>query len=120
MKAFIPSRVAEIIFALLIGYAGVAWHFMNADGLSGMIPDYMPGSAKLWVYIAGAGFVLAAIAIITGIQKTLACYLLALMLLIFVFTLHLQPAMDGNSASLVKDCAMAIGAILIGNGSSKK
>lgn len=119
MNALIPSRIAEIIFALLIGYAGVAWHFMNADGLAGAIPEYMPGSARIWVYITGAGFVLAAIAILTGIQKSLACYLLAAMLLVFVFTLHLKPAMEGNEASLLKDSAMAMCAILIGNNTSK-
>lgn len=120
MKALIPSRVAEIIFALLIGYVGIAWHFMNTDAMSGIVPEYMPGEPKIWVYITGAGFVLTAIAIITGIQKTFACYLLAAMLLIFVFTKHLQPALDGNEGNLIKDSAMAMCAILIGNNRAKK
>jgi putative oxidoreductase len=117
MKALIPSRIAEIIFAVLIGYAGIAWHFMNADGLAGAIPDFLPGDPKIWVYITGAGFVLAAIAIITGILKTLACYLLAAMLLVFVFTIHLKN-FESNPSGLVKDLAMAMCAILIGNRSN--
>lgn len=119
MKPIIPSRIAEIIFALLMGYAGVMWHFKNASGMAGGIPDYMPGDPKIWVYVTGAGFVLAAIAIITGIQKTLACYLLAAMLLIFVFTKHLPAALDGNEGSLIKDSALAMCAILIGNRRAK-
>lgn len=115
MKPLVPSKAAEIVFALLIAYAGIAWHFMNTDTLAGMVPDYMPGDAKIWVYITGAGFVLAAIAIITGYQKTLACYLLAAMLLTFVFTKHLEPALNGDATHLVKDSAMAMCAILIGN-----
>lgn len=118
MKALIPSKVAEVIFALAVGYFGVN-HFLHADGMVGMIPDYLPGDGKIWVYVAGAGLVLAAIAIITGILKTLACYLLAAELLLFVFMLHLQPFIDGNTGSFLKDLSMAMCAILIGNNSSK-
>jgi ABC-type tungstate transport system substrate-binding protein len=41
--------------------------------------------------------------------------LLAAMLLVFVFTLHLQPAMDGNPGQLLKDAGLAMAAIIIGN-----
>lgn len=117
MKPLIPSKIAEIIFALVIGYFGVM-HFTSTDMLAGAVPSFMPGDAKTWVYVTGAGHILAAIAIITGIMKTLACYLLAIMLLIFVFTIHLKPAMDGNAGMLLKDTALAMAALLIGNRSS--
>ena len=119
MKALVPSKVAEIIFAVILGYVGISWHLMNAAGMSGIIPDYMPGDPKIWVYITGAGFVLTAIAIITGIKKTLACYLLAAMMLVFVFTKHLQPALDGNPGALIQDTVFALCAILIANRGSK-
>ena len=118
MKALFPTRFAEIIYAFVL-LAFAYGHFANTDVMAGYIPDYLPGGANIWVYITGAGLALAAIAIITGIQKTLACYLLAAMLLIFVFTLHLQPAMDGNMGSLLKDTAMAMAAIMIGNKAAK-
>ncbi len=114
MKPFIPSRIPEIIFALVIGTFGVL-HFKNAAMMGGMVPAYLPGDGKIWVYISGAAMLLAAIAIITGIAKTLACYLLAVLLLIFVFMFHLKPAMEGNMGNLLKDTAMAMCAILIGN-----
>ena len=118
MKSFFPTRLAEIIYALIMGFFGVA-HFMNADKMSGMIPDYMPGDGKIWIYVTGAAFIAAALAIIINKFKTPACYLLALMLLVFVFTLHLQPAMDGNPGQLLKDTGLAMAAILIGNRASK-
>ena len=118
MKAFIPSRAAEIIFALIIGYYGVM-HFMNADDMAGMVPSFVPGSGKIWIYITGTGHLLAAIAILTGIMKTLACYLLAAMLLIFVFTIQINHFED-NPSGVLKDTAMAMCAILIGNRSAKK
>ena len=118
MKSFFPTRLAEIIYALVMGIFGVL-HFMNADTMSGMIPDFMPADGKIWIYITGAAFIAAALAIIINKFKTPACYLLALMLLVFVFTLHLQPAMDGNPGQLLKDTALAMAAIIIGNKGSK-
>lgn len=119
MKSLFPTRFAEIIYALTMGFFGVL-HFMNADAMSGMIPDYMPADGTIWIYITGAGFIAAALAIIINKFKRPACYLLALMLLLFVFMLHLQPAMDGNPGSLLKDLALAMAAIIIGNGTSRK
>ena len=119
MKSFLLTRLAEIFFALAIGFFGVL-HFMNVDEMSGLIPDYMPGDGTLWIYITGGGLIAAALAIIINKFKTPACYLLAIMLLIFVFTLHLQPALDGNTGGLLKDTALAMAAIIIGNKPSFK
>jgi uncharacterized membrane protein len=114
MKSPLASRLAEIIFALAIGFFGVL-HFMNVDAMSGLVPDSLPGDGKIWIYITGACLIAAALAIIINKFKTPACYLLAVMLLVFVFTLHLQPALDGNPGSLLKDTALAMAAIIIGN-----
>jgi len=114
MKKFFPTRFAEIIFALIMGVFGVM-HVMNADTMSGMIPDYMPADGRIWVYITGAALLAAALAILINKFKTAACYLLAAMLLVFVFTIHLQPAMDGNPGQLLKDAGLAMAAIIIGN-----
>jgi uncharacterized membrane protein len=118
MKSPLTTRLAEIIFALAMFFFGVL-HFRNVDIMSGMIPDYMPGDGKIWIYITGGGLIAAALAIIINKFKKPACYLLAIMLLIFVFTLHLHPALDGNPGSLLKDTALAMAAIIIGNRPSK-
>ena len=117
MRPFIPSRIAEVIFALAMMVFGIN-HLRYASKMGGMIPDYMPGDGLIWVYVTGAAFILAAIAIFINRFKTLACYLLATMLIIFILAIHLKPAMDGNSMSLtnlLKDTCIAMGAILIGN-----
>ena len=118
MKSFFPTRLAEMLYALIMGFFGVT-HFLNADIMSGMIPDFMPGDGKIWIYITGAALIAAALAILINKFKKPACYLLANMLLIFVFTLHLKPAMDGNPAMLLKDAGLAMAAIIIGNRGSK-
>lgn len=113
MKPFIPSRLAEFVFAAVIAYFGYL-HFKNADMMGGGVPSYFPGDGKIYIYLTGAGFILAAIAIVIDIQKALACYLLAGVLLIFVFTIHLK-LFKTNPSGLLKDTALAMAAILIGN-----
>jgi uncharacterized membrane protein len=116
MRAFIPSKLAEVIFALIIAYLGY-WHFKNADAMGSQVPSYMPGPGSIWIYITGAAFILSAIGILTEIRKTLACYLLAAMLLTFVFTIHYK-SFDLSPFNSMKDVALAMAAIIIGN--SKK
>ncbi len=121
MKPFIPNKVAEIIFALILLMFAYN-HFTKADMMSGMAAT-MPGGGKLWVYITGAALTLAAFAFITGIQKTLAGYLLALMLIVIVLMVHFKNFSNATDegakamslATILKDTAMAMCAILIGN-----
>jgi uncharacterized membrane protein len=109
MKAFIPSKLAEVIFALIIAYFGY-WHFTHADAIGKAVPSFIPGPGSLWVYITAVGFVLAAVGILTDIKKVLACYLLAAMLLVFAFTVHLH-----NHTDALKDGALAMCALIIGS-----
>lgn len=113
MKPFIPTKVAEVIFAIAFAYFGYL-HFKNADMMGAMVPDLFPGDGKIYIYLTGAGFILAAIAILTDMQKTLACYLLAAVLLIFVFTIHIK-SFSTNAGGVLKDTALAMAAIIIGN-----
>lgn len=110
MKAFIPTKLAEVIFALIIAYFGY-WHFTHADTMGSTVPRFIPGPGSLWIYITGAVFVLAAIGILADLKKVLACYLLAAMLLLFAFTVHWHDHM-----SALKDAALAMCALIIGSG----
>ena len=117
MKPIVPSKIAEIIFALMIAYFGFNY-FKDPVRMAGSVPGFMPGDAKIWIYVVGACFVLAAIAIIIDFQKTLACYFLAALLLFLVFTIHLKN-FGRDPAGVVKDTAMAMAAIIIGNRGAK-
>jgi putative oxidoreductase len=117
MKPFISSKVASIIYALSIAAFGIL-HFVSADEMKTLLPDYLPGGV-FWIYFTGVCLLLAAVAILTGKQTRLACYLLAAMLLIFGFTLHLRPSFTTTFTLFLKDAAMAMGAILIANNSSE-
>jgi putative oxidoreductase len=110
MRAFIPAKLAEVIFALIIAYFGY-YHFTHADAMGKSVPGFIPGPGSLWIYITGAVFVLAAIGILADLKKIIACYLLAAMLLIFALTVHLH-----NYVEALKDAAMAMCALIIGSG----
>ena len=110
MKAFIPTKLAEVIFALIIAYFGY-WHFTHADTMGKAVPGFIPGPGSLWIYITGVVFVLAAIGILADLKKTLVCYVLATMLLLFAFTVHLHNHIDA-----LKDAALAMCALIIGSG----
>ena len=113
MKAFIPAKLAEVIFALIIAYFGY-YHFTHADSMGRAVPGFIPGPGSLWIYITGAVCVLAAIGILADLKKIIACYILAAMLLIFAFTVHLHNYVEG-----LKDAAMAMCALIIGSTGKK-
>lgn len=58
-------------------------HMMGLQAVSSMVPKWMPFGGEFWAVLTGCGFVLAGIAILTGILDVLAARLLALMLLVF-------------------------------------
>ena len=117
------SRIAVVILGLIMIAFGV-YHFMKPQNLLVYVPEFMPGG-KLWVFLVGAAFILAAIAFILHKQVKLAGYLLALLLIIFVLTIHLPNwlnAGDNDESSkafvnLLKDTALAAFAMYIGSNS---
>jgi uncharacterized membrane protein len=113
MKPFIPAKLAEVIFALIIAYFGY-WHFTHADSMGRAVPAFIPGPGSLWIYITGVVFILAAIGILADLKRIIACYLLAAMLLIFALTVHLHDHVDA-----LKDAALAMCALIIGSSGKK-
>lgn len=109
--------VGRTIYALpFLGFG--ANHLMNADKMKGMVPAMVPGGV-FWIYFTGAAMVLAALAIITGKQGRNACFGLALMLLVFIATMHLpnlsspDPQMHMMAmVNLLKDTGL-LGAALV-------
>lgn len=114
------AKIGTILYAIVVAVFGFN-HFMNAQMMADfVVPKYMPGPGTIWVYLTGAALVLAAISILIGKSTRLACYLLALMLILFVLMLHLPKLMGGDQmamGSVLKDTAMAAGALIIGGNS---
>ncbi len=119
MNQHIISRVAIYILAIVMIVFGIQ-HFLHPYDLLVKVPDFLPGGV-VWVYLVGTAFILAAISFITNIWVKTAAYLLALMLFIFVLTIHLPNYMDTADPvyrqtalyNLLKDSALAAFALYI-------
>lgn len=103
----------------IFGLSGVLFglaHFTNPKGPVHMIPHWMPFGGPFWILVSGIGFMLAGLAILSGILNLLAARLLVLMLLIFEVALvpilfgypHLHQAWGASAYNLA-----VAGAVLI-------
>jgi uncharacterized membrane protein YphA (DoxX/SURF4 family) len=102
------ALIARWTFGLCSVDFGLA-HLTGVHGVALMIPKWMPFGGDFWTIFTGTAFVLAGLAILSGILDVLAARLLALMLLVFsVFVLapmifaypHNHIAWGGNAYNL--------------------
>ncbi len=115
----LTTTVARYVFAIPFGIFGLL-HFMNGSEMAGMVPSFIPGGV-FWVYLVGVALLAACISIIIQKHTRWACLLLALLLIIFVLTMHLpgvigaadDMAMAASMSSLLKDTALAGGALIL-------
>jgi uncharacterized membrane protein YphA (DoxX/SURF4 family) len=108
--------LGRVIYSLPFLGFGVN-HLMNAGKMAGMVPSMFPGGV-FWIYFTGVAMILGALAIITGKQGRNACFGLALMLLVFIMTMHLpslsNPQMQMMAmVNLLKDTGLLGGALVI-------
>lgn len=91
-------------------------HIINANQMAGMVPAYFSGGA-LWIYLTGFAQLAFAASVIIGKFDKLAAVLCALMLLIFILTLHL-PSLSNLEMSklgmtnMLKDLGLIGGAMM--------
>ena len=114
------SRIAIYILAVILFIFGV-FHFMYPRDLLVYVPDFLPLGIK-WAYIVGSAFILVAISYFTNQFVKFSSYLLFVLLVIFILTIHLpnyQHAGDSEMRQLaliniLKDTAIAAFALHIG------
>lgn len=108
------ALIGRVLFGAPLIVFG-SFHFMNAEQMAGMVP--LPGGA-FWVYLTGAALILAGISLLIAKMIRLASILLALMLLIFVFAIHIPGLAEGGGqqvmTNLLKDVSLMGGALLAG------
>ncbi|HEY5461927.1 MAG TPA: hypothetical protein VIJ95_01610 [Hanamia sp.] len=119
MKNLISTKLAIIFFAVIIAFFG-ANNILHAKDMASNVPSFLPAT-KVMVYISGIGFLLAAVAFIIDRYAKLAGYLLALLLLIIVFSVDVPGIIRAGNVhikmifitNMLKDAALAMAAILI-------
>lgn len=117
----LTGTTARVIFALPLGIFGL-FHFMSGDKMAGMVPSWVPGGV-FWVYLMGVALLAACVGIITNFKDLgkLAAFLVGVLLLIFVLTIHLPGVINAQNemasmmamSALLKDTSMAGGAWVV-------
>lgn len=126
MTQRIISHGAIWLLAIVMIVFGI-YHFQHPRNLLVFVPENIPGGIT-WVYIVGVAFILAALAFITNKFVKIAGYMLALLLLVFVFTIHIpnytqsgDPEMRQDAfINMLKDVALAAFALHIAGSADKR
>jgi len=110
------TTVGRILFAIPFGIMGLN-HFFLYNYYVGMVSSFIPGGG-FTVIITGLALIAACVAIISRKFIRLACLLLALLLLIFIVTIHIpglfvQVTANMALIELLKDTALMGGSLLI-------
>ncbi len=108
------KKGAQVIFAVPFLVFG-CMHFFAGPQMVMAVPSWLPGGV-FWVYFTGLCLIAAAISIVTGKLAGCACKLLAVLLLIFILTIHLpgmgDPQMQKMAMiGLLKDLGLLGGAL---------
>lgn len=112
----VNTLLARIVFALPFVLFGIM-HFMIPGKLVGDVPRWLPGG-MYWVYFVGACMIAAGLAFITKIQGKAAAYLLAVLILVFILTVHAPRLTNAATMSitliaLFKDLGLLGGCLLM-------
>ncbi len=110
------GTIGRILFALPFGMMGLN-HFFMYNYYLGMVSSFIPGGG-FTVIITGLALLAASVAIILKKLMQIACLLLALLLLIFICTIHIPGLFESATANmalieLLKDTALMGGALMI-------
>jgi putative oxidoreductase len=120
------TTIGRILFALPFGILGLN-HFFMYSYYSGMISTFIPGGGYT-IIITGLALIAACISIIAKKYIQISCLLLALLLFIFILTIHIPGLFDSSAVTvlnlttkvstlamieLLKDLALMGGALMI-------
>jgi uncharacterized membrane protein YphA (DoxX/SURF4 family) len=91
-------------------------HIVNAQEMAGMVPAFFSGGS-FWIYLTGFAQLAFAVSVLLGKFDKLAAVLCALMLLVFILSLHF-PGLSNLQMSkmamnnLLKDLGLIGGAMM--------
>jgi uncharacterized membrane protein YphA (DoxX/SURF4 family) len=115
-----------LLFCITMILYGVS-HFLYTKYISPLVPRWVPGSAAFWTDFAGAALICSGVAIVAGIKQKLVAILLGIMILIWLFIIHIPLVVAdpyGNNANSIVSAFSAlafigIAFVIAGNADSK-
>ncbi len=81
------NKIGRMIVGLMYLIFGLV-HMMKASEMGGIVPDWMPGT-EIWVYLIGVLLIMGGAALIIDKFTYLAAMGLALLMMVFILTLHI-------------------------------
>jgi uncharacterized membrane protein len=106
------KRVGRLVFGLCALVWGGA-HFVYMNFTAPLVPKWLPPSQVFWGYATGVCFMLAGLALLTGVRARLAAILLTAMLAIFAVLIH-TPTLIADHRKPFNWSESAINLALIG------
>ncbi|MEO6232967.1 MAG: hypothetical protein ABJB11_00230 [Ferruginibacter sp.] len=92
------SRIAIYLLSIVLFVFGV-FHFLHPHDLLIYVPSFIPGGI-IWVYFVGAAFILVAISFLTNRMVKLAGYVLAILLILFILSIHLPNYLNAGDKEM--------------------
>jgi len=110
------TTVGRILFALPFAVFGLN-HFFMVDFFTGMLNSFIPGTS-FTIILTGIALIAASVSIIIKKYIKLSCVLLAILLFIFITTIHIPKLFDeatrmSSMVALLKDTSLMGGALMI-------
>jgi uncharacterized membrane protein YphA (DoxX/SURF4 family) len=114
MKAL--AMIGRTVYAIPFGVFGVM-HLLSASKMTGAVPAWLP-APEFWVYLTGVALLVACLAMITGKLVRPAAIWLAVLLGVFILTIHIPGLANPERVqmammSLLKDTSLLGAALLL-------
>lgn len=94
----IISRIAIYMLSVVLILFGI-FHFMYPRDLMVYVPLSLVGGIK-WAYVVGGAFVLVGLSFLTNQFVKITSYLLVVMLVIFILTIHVPNYMNAGDKEM--------------------
>ena len=109
------DAVGRVFVSAFLILAGVE-HFIYAQFVMGLVPAWIPGHL-FWTYFAGVALIAGGVGMIVPMTRRLAGYLSGIMILLWVFLLHIPRAMaaphNANETTAVFEALAVSGAAFL-------
>ncbi|MFT3844687.1 MAG: hypothetical protein QM725_06525 [Lacibacter sp.] len=94
----IVSRLAIYLLSVVLIIFGI-FHFMYPYDLLVYVPDFLPGGIT-WAYFVGGAFILVGLSFLTNQFVKVTSYLLVVLLVIFILTIHVPNALNAGAPEM--------------------
>lgn len=109
----VVSRIAIFMLSIVLIIFGI-FHFKNPHDVMVYVPSFLVGGI-IWAYIVGGAFILVGVSFMTNQYVKFTGYLLAILLIFFILTIHVPNYLDSGDKemrlfaliNILKDTAIA-------------